>query len=215
MHSPLFPYVSRKTRETVLVARAWDNGSRVARANSKACGARPHDACEVTIRIEDHPPMTKAEVPDIDDMRARERQEALADFWETLKRLPAYGRMVVTMARDERVPWSARSMLIVGGAYLVSPLDLVPGIIPVAGQLDDLYVVLTAIRQALRLTPDEVEAEYLERYGLDVATIDSDLAAVRTLVRVGVVHGARWSMRQLDRAGRWAGDVLARARSKR
>jgi hypothetical protein len=106
-------------------------------------------------------------------------------------------------------------MLIVGGAYLVSPLDLVPGIIPVAGQLDDLYVVLAAVRQALRMTPDAVGAEYLERYGLDIGTIDSDLATIRTLVRVGVVHGARWSMRQLDRAGRWVGGMVARARSER
>ena len=159
--------------------------------------------------------MTHAEAMDIDEARARERQEALADFWETLKRLPAYARLVATMARDERVPWSARAMLLFGGAYLVSPLDLVPGNIPVAGQLDDLYVVLAALKQALRMTPDEVATEYLERYELDTEVIDSDLAAIRTLVRVGVVHGARWSMRQVDRAGRWVGDMVARARSER
>lgn len=158
--------------------------------------------------------MTHAEAMDIDEARATERREALADFWEILKRLPAYGRLVVTMARDERVPWSARGVLLVGGAYLVSPLDLVPGVIPVAGQLDDLYVVLAALRQALRMTPAEIGEEYLERYGLDLRIVDSDLAAICRLVRVGVVHGARWSMRQLDRAGRWVGDMVARARSE-
>lgn len=157
--------------------------------------------------------MTHAEAMNIDEERARERREALADFWETVKRLPAYARLVAAMARDNRVPWRSRAMLVVGGAYLVSPLDLVPGIIPVAGQLDDLYVVLMALRQALRMTPDDVGAEYLERYGLDIGTIDGDLATIRTLVRVGVVHGARWSARQIDRAGRWVGDRLARARS--
>jgi uncharacterized membrane protein YkvA (DUF1232 family) len=166
--------------------------------------------------IKDHPRMTThAEAMDSDDARAQERREAIADFWETLKRLPAYARLVATMARDDRVPWGARAMLIGGGAYLVAPLDLVPGIIPVAGQLDDLYVVLTALRQALRMAPDEIEAEYLERFGLDIGTIDGDLATIRTLVRVGVVHGARWSMRQLDRAGRWVGGRLAWARSDR
>jgi uncharacterized membrane protein YkvA (DUF1232 family) len=157
--------------------------------------------------------MTHAEAMNIDDERARERREALADFWETVKRLPTYARLVAAMARDNRVPWRSRAMLVAGGAYLVSPLDLVPGIIPVAGQLDDLYVVLTALRQALRMTPDDVEAECLARYGLDIGTIDGDLATIRTLVRVGVVHGARWGARQLDRAGRWVGDRLARARS--
>jgi uncharacterized membrane protein YkvA (DUF1232 family) len=157
--------------------------------------------------------MRHAEAMDIEEERARERRAALADFWETVKRLPAYARMVAAMARDPRVPWRSRAMLVVGGAYLVSPLDLVPGIIPVAGQLDDMYVVLTATRQALRMSPDTVGAEYLARYGLDAETIDGDLATIRTLVRVGVVHGTRWSARQLGRAGRWVGDTLARARS--
>lgn len=160
-------------------------------------------------------PMTHAASIDTEEARARERREALADFWETVKRLPAYARLVATMARDDRVPWRSRALLVAGGAYLVSPLDLVPGIVPVAGQLDDLYVMLTALRQALRMAPDAVGTEYLSRYGLDIDTIDGDLATIRTLVRVGVVHGARWSMRQVDRAGRWVGGRLARARSKR
>lgn len=159
--------------------------------------------------------MTRTEAMDADDDRAQERREALADFWVTVKRLPAYGRLVAAMVRDPRVPNRSRAMLAVGGAYMVSPVDLVPGIIPVAGQLDDMYVVLMAIRQALRMTPDAVGEEYLTRYELDIDTIDADLAAIRRLVRVGVVQGARWSMRQLDRAGRWVGDALARARSKR
>lgn len=159
--------------------------------------------------------MAHAEAMDIDEQRARERRDALADFWETVKRLPAYARLVASMARDERVPWGARATLVAGGTYLVSPLDFVPAIIPIAGQLDDAYVMLMAIRRALRMTPDDVGAEYLERFGLDIGTIDGDLATIRTLVRVGVVHGARWSARQLDRAGRWVGDRLARARSDR
>jgi uncharacterized membrane protein YkvA (DUF1232 family) len=149
-----------------------------------------------------------------DDPRARERREALAGFWESVKRLPAYARLVATMARDSRVPNRSRAMLAVGGAYLVSPIDLVPGIIPVAGQLDDMYVLLMAIRQALRMTPPDVTAEYLNRYGLDTETIDADLAAIRRLVRVGVTDGARWSWRQLDRAGRWVGGRLSQARSR-
>jgi uncharacterized membrane protein YkvA (DUF1232 family) len=157
--------------------------------------------------------MTHAEAIDIEEARARERREALAAFWVTVKRLPAYARLVVAMARDDRVPWSARAMLATGGVYLVSPFDLVPGFIPVAGQLDDLYVLLMALRQALRMTPEAVGEEYLDRYGLDTTTIDGDLATIRTLVRVGVVQGARWGVRQLDRAGRWVGERLARARS--
>ncbi len=148
------------------------------------------------------------------DTRARERREALAAFWETVRRLPAYGRLVLAMVRDPRVPHRARGMLAVGGAYLVSPIDLVPGIIPVAGQIDDVYVVLMAIRQALRMVPADVADVYLERYQLDTDTIDSDLATIRRLVRIGVTDSARWGWKQLGRLGRRLGDMVAQRRGE-
>jgi uncharacterized membrane protein YkvA (DUF1232 family) len=40
-------------------------------------------------------------------------------------------------------------MLVAGVAYLLSPIDLVPGIIPGLGQLDDLAFVLLALKSAL------------------------------------------------------------------
>lgn len=129
--------------------------------------------------------------------RARERREALAAFWQVVKRLPAYGRLVAALARDRRVPTRARVFLAAGGMYLVSPIDLVPGIIPVAGQIDDLYIALTATRQALRAVPDEVAEEYITRYGLTNETIDDDLATIRRLVRIGVTDGARWGWARL------------------
>lgn len=151
---------------------------------------------------------------DSGDPRAQERREALAAFWETVKRLPAYARLTAALARDPRVPHSARALLAAGGVYMVSPVDLIPGIIPVAGQIDDMYVVLMAIRQALRTVPDEVAEEYLERYQLDVAMIDHDLGVIRRLVRIGVTDGARWSWSQLHRLGRRLAGMVARRRSE-
>lgn len=122
-------------------------------------------------------------------------RDALAEFWIALKRLPAYVKLAAAMGKDERVPKGAKAILIGGGIYTVSPVDLVPGIIPVAGQLDDLYVILTAIQQAVRLSPDEVAEEHLTKQGIAKADIDHDLAAVRTLVleagKVGVAFGVK------------------------
>ncbi len=132
-----------------------------------------------------------------DDTRARERREALEAFWQVVKRLPTYGRLVVALARDRRIPARARVFLAGGGMYLVSPVDLVPGIIPVAGQIDDVYIALMAVRQALRTSPEEVAEEHLTRYGLTTDTIDDDLATIRRLVRIGVTEGARWGWARL------------------
>jgi uncharacterized membrane protein YkvA (DUF1232 family) len=94
-------------------------------------------------------------------------------------RLPAYARLGSELARDPEVPASAKGALIAAGAYAISPIDLVPGFIPVAGQLDDLAALLLAIRLAVRMSPKEVVIPHLERSGISQDQIDSDLVAVR------------------------------------
>ena len=71
------------------------------------------------------------------------------------------------------------SSLVAAGAYALSPIDLVPGIIPVAGQMDDLAALLIAIRFAVRMTPKEVAVPHLERADITPQQIDEDLKAVR------------------------------------
>jgi len=149
---------------------------------------------------------------DIEEDRARERREALADFWETVKRLPAYGRMVAAMAADERVPWRSRGLLVAA--------------VPISSRRSTWCQHHSVAASSMTCTCADGDpagtahgagvgrAEYLTRYGLAVETIDGDLATIRTLVRVGVVHGARWGARQVGRAGRWVGDALERVRSK-
>jgi len=136
-------------------------------------------------------------------------------MWQLIKRLPAYARLSAALARDPRIPKSAKAMLVVGGAYLVSPIDLVPGFIPVAGQLDDLYVVLMGLRQAIRTSPPEVIDEHFGRVGLSTAIVDEDLRAIRTFVRRGV----RWSLnnggKALARMSRHAMAFAQRARQGR
>lgn len=136
------------------------------------------------------------------DVCSRERREALDAFWQVVKRLPAYGRLVFALARDGRIPGRSRAFLAVGGLYLMSPVDLIPGIIPVAGQIDDVYVALLALRQALKTLPEDVADEYVARYDLTTTTIDEDLASIRRLVRIGVADGARWSWARLNRLRR-------------
>ncbi len=140
---------------------------------------------------------------------ARERQEALSAFWDTVRRLPTYVRLIAALMSDPRVPHRVRVMVAAGGAYVVSPVDLIPGVIPVAGQLDDVYVALMATRQAMRMVPAHVAEEITWRYGIDESTIDGDLAAIRRLVRVGVTQGAAWILGQVNRLG----TAVARRRS--
>jgi uncharacterized membrane protein YkvA (DUF1232 family) len=115
-----------------------------------------------------------------------------APLWDVIKRLPTYARLSAALTRDSRVPGVAKATLALGGIYLVSPVDLIPGLIPVAGQLDDLYVVLVGLQQAVRMTPAAVVEEHLTAVGLTSTSIDEDLATLRTFVRQGLA----WTFQQ-------------------
>lgn len=143
-----------------------------------------------------------------------EEDPVLDVFWETVKRLPRYVRLATLLVRDSRVPRSSKAFLVVGSAYAISPVDLVPGVIPVAGQLDDLYVILTALRQAIRVCPDEIVNEHLAATGISVAGIDADLANVRKMVRRGVVWTIRNGGKALAGATKYANSMIDKRRRK-
>ena len=61
--------------------------------------------------------------------------------------------------RDPRVPWYAKALAVATAAYALSPIDLIPDVIPVLGYLDDLVLLPLAILVTVRLIPAEVMAD--------------------------------------------------------
>jgi uncharacterized membrane protein YkvA (DUF1232 family) len=80
-----------------------------------------------------------------------------------LKDLAGFLPACVTLARrlraDPRVPWQAKTAVIVAGMWVLSPVDLLPEFLPVIGPLDDVVVVALALRFAARRVPREVLLE--------------------------------------------------------
>lgn len=71
--------------------------------------------------------------------------------WRDLIQLvPDVLRLFRDVARDPRV--SPRAKFIAGavGVYIVSPIDVIPDVIPVAGQIDDLTLAVWGLRQLLQ-----------------------------------------------------------------
>jgi hypothetical protein len=60
--------------------------------------------------------------------------------------LVLFGRLL----RDRRVPRREKLLLGAVAGYLAVPIDLVPDFIPIAGQLDDVVLVLVVLRRLLR-----------------------------------------------------------------
>lgn len=105
--------------------------------------------------------------------------------------LPNLVKLLGRLAKDQRVP--RRSKLVVAAAlgYLVSPIDVLPELIPVVGVMDDILVVALALNHLINVAGEDVVLEHwdgprdlldLVRSVLDVA---SDLvpAKVRRLFR--------------------------------
>ena len=78
---------------------------------------------------------------------------------ERAERLENETYAVYLAARDPRVPWYARALLVAIVAYALSPIDLIPDFIPVLGYLDDLVIIPLGALLALKMIPGAVMAE--------------------------------------------------------
>lgn len=103
-------------------------------------------------------------------------------------RLPAYGRLAWNLSRDPDVPTARRAAVLASAAYLVSPIDAVPGFIPLVGQIDDVLVVLSGIHFALAGLDAQQRAEHLRAAGMTAEEARRDLATIR--------RAAAWMTRQ-------------------
>jgi uncharacterized membrane protein YkvA (DUF1232 family) len=63
--------------------------------------------------------------------------------------------LVRRLLRDPGVPRRSRAVLGVLLVYLLSPIDLVPDFVPVAGQLDDALLLALALRHLVRAAGTE------------------------------------------------------------
>lgn len=164
--------------------------------------------------LTDQPPL---ELSAEAERAAKEPGSPLPRFWEAIKRLPRYARVAASLIGDPDVPKRSKLMLGAGGLYLASPIDLVPGVIPVAGQLDDLYVLLRALRQALHSAPAEVSSRHLHRVDLTMGHVEMDIKVIEEttvwLVRQGITAGGRVATKGLGVGGRAAAGGWRRVRA--
>jgi uncharacterized membrane protein YkvA (DUF1232 family) len=106
----------------------------------------------------------------------------LLPFLPLASRGPVYGRLLLSLAADPRVPTSRKALLGLAAAYLLSPWDLVPERIPFVGALDDLAVVVLAVDVFLEGVPASLVDEKLAALGLPRAELEKDLQRVRRMV---------------------------------
>lgn len=82
-------------------------------------------------------------------------------------------RLAWRLLRDDRVSPMLKVIPLVGLVYLIWPVDLLPDVFPVLGQLDDVAVLILAINAFIRACPPEV-----------VETVRRDMSSISAAYRV-------------------------------
>jgi uncharacterized membrane protein YkvA (DUF1232 family) len=103
-------------------------------------------------------------------------------FLPLASRAPTYGRLLLALLGDDRIPPSRKAVLGLAAGYLLSPIDLIPEGIPLLGALDDVAVVIIALDVFLEGVPRALLDEKLLELGMDGDELDEDLARVRRTV---------------------------------
>ena len=70
-----------------------------------------------------------------------------------LRLLVSQARLAGRLLREPCVPLGAKAVPLLAGLYLLAPLDFIPDVLPLLGQIDDLTLILIALSAFLRLCP--------------------------------------------------------------
>lgn len=82
-------------------------------------------------------------------------------------------QLVWHVMQDDRVAVYLKIIPIAVLVYLLSPLDLIPGFLPIVGQLDDIGLLLLTLKMFVNLTPNEIVLDYKQQLGLEKLELSS------------------------------------------
>jgi uncharacterized membrane protein YkvA (DUF1232 family) len=64
------------------------------------------------------------------------------------------------LLRDPRVPVWQKAIPVLAVLYVISPFDFVPDLVPGLGQLDDIGIILAAMRLFETMAPEKIVNEH-------------------------------------------------------
>lgn len=113
------------------------------------------------------------------------------DVKALLKRFGIYGKLILEIFKVVKLTKKQKLLLGAGLTYLLSPIDLIPGFIPVLGQLDDIIVALAVLIKVLKELSPEDRNSHLEKFAVTLEMIEEDLKMAKALayqLAKGAVH---------------------------
>jgi uncharacterized membrane protein YkvA (DUF1232 family) len=96
--------------------------------------------------------------------------------------MPNIIKLIGRLLRDPRVPRRAKITLGLAAAYVASPIDLIPEVIPVIGWADDILILMFAIDSLIERAGNEIVEELWDGPG-DLLSLVRDVVGLsRNLV---------------------------------
>ncbi|HYE84036.1 MAG TPA: YkvA family protein [Clostridia bacterium] len=97
------------------------------------------------------------------------------DIFSVIGKLPRYSKLLIKLYKSDGIRRRHKVLLSMGIAYSLSPIELIPGIIPVAGQLDNLLVMLHCLEKVIEASDRQITGKYLEESGISLDEIKEDI----------------------------------------
>lgn len=127
----------------------------------------------------------------------RPRRGAKRTLVDTMRQIPHYLRLLGGLFTDRRV--SVVDKVLVGAAiaYVISPFDLIPDVVPFLGQVDDVFLITTALQRLITHAGRHVLLDHWggSRADLSDLKIEQIVAAATFFLPLGM-------RRKLKRVGR-------------
>lgn len=112
---------------------------------------------------------------------------------EAATAIPATGKLLYRLVRDERVEQRRRIAVVAALAYAVIPFDIIPDRLPFIGKVDDVLVGAAAVQALIEAAGPEIVREHWDgsERALDALVSGLDVASgliprpIKRLVRAG------------------------------
>ena len=84
------------------------------------------------------------------------RRGAASTVLQGVRHIPAYLRLLSGLLFDHRVATLDKVLVVGALAFVVSPIDIIPKLIPVLGELDDLFILTLAVQHLVAHADEDV-----------------------------------------------------------
>lgn len=113
--------------------------------------------------------MNAPRLPTVPEQHPLASPEGTNVFISWAKELVRQLRLAWRLFKDRRVPWVLKLIPPAALIYIFSPIDILPDLSLGLGQLDDIAILLLALKLFIELAPADVVREHLRALGAKIS----------------------------------------------